>query len=466
MKKVLLLPSYLGGGFGHIGRCLALAADLKGRGWEPAFALGGFHAEKVVKAGYPVYPLSRPFAPRRESSEGPAFTVFSDLSYQLVRDGLISPGAIRACLVEQLKVVNSFSPDLLVSDSWPLARLLAHLAGLPLVQIVRSATHPEAPNLIWWEEVPDGLVPPDPRPVFNPVMKSLGLPPIERAEDLLRGDLYLVPSFPELDPLPNFLPDNHYVGPLTRSNMPGQAVPLWLDEFIGDWPLVYITLGGGAGPVGGPQFYRRLFCALGDAPVRVVSSTGSRLSPSDLPAPPDNFRLESWVPGPALIARSSLVIFPGGYGTTMELVQAGVPGIVIPFHTEQESNGKRLETAGAARVLRPVEGEPYQVVRSWPGGSYSYQVYQHNDLTAPVISSMVLELLENVQYKHNAQRLKNEAAHYGGAAQAGDLIETLVFSRKPTPVKGWDRLNWWQKIKLSVFARNTSHLPPLSRRSP
>lgn len=448
MKKVLLLPGYLGGGFGHIGRCLALADELKERGWQPAFALGGFHAAKVVETGFPVYHLRRPFEPQRGSSEGPAFTVFSDLSYQLVRDGLGSPRAIHSCLAEQLKVIQEFKPELLVSDSWPLAGILAHLAGLPLVQIVRTATHPDSHRLIWWEDIPEGLMPPDPRPVFNPLLLSLGMPKIDRAEDLLRGDLYLTPSFPELDPLPENLAATHYIGPLTRRRAQAQQAPEWLDEFAGGLPLVYITLGGGAGPVGGPQFYRRLFCALGEAPVRVVASTGSRLSPDDLPAPPDNFRLEAWVPGPAVIARSSIVIYPGGYGTSMELVQAGVPGVVIPFHTEQESNGRRLEAAGAAKVLLPIEGDPYTVARPWPGGSYSFLVYQHNGLTASVISDAVLDILADPQVKQAAGKLQVLASGYRGAAQAAGLLEDLLFSYKPDPIAGWDRLSWLQKLSL------------------
>jgi UDP:flavonoid glycosyltransferase YjiC (YdhE family) len=448
MKKVLLLPGYLGGGFGHIGRCLALAAEFRGRGWEAAFALGGQHVPRVMEAGFRVFHLHRPFEPQPGVKDGPAFTIFSDFSYQLVRDGLNSPNIIRACLSEQLQALRSFGPDLLVSDSWPLAGILGHLAGIPVVQIVRQATHPDSSQLMWWQDPPAELHPPDPRPLFNPILERLGLPLMERAADLLRGDLYLVPSIPELEPVAQAGETTHYVGPLTRASLQGQAVPEWLEEFTGEQPLVYITLGGGAGPVGGPAFYRMLFCALDELPARVVASTGQRFSPADLPPPPDNFRLEAWVPGPAVIARSALVVYPGGYGTSMELVQSGVPGLVLPFHSEQESNGRRLEASGAARVLLPSDEPPEVISGSWAGNAYTFQVHPFSSLTSPIIHEAISSTLIDPGYRRGARRVQDLAARFGGPAQAVSLMEELV-GQSTGSSSGWDRLTWWERLSLS-----------------
>lgn len=435
MAKVLLLPSYLGGGYGHIGRCLAVAAELERRGWRTTFALGGHHAGRVAAGGIPVEKLRKPYRPKPKGGAGPAFTVFSDFNYQLVRDGLQRPAAIRASLVEQLRMVRRVRPDLLVSDSWPLASILGYLGGLPLAQIVRPATHPLArrsaqsssSRLIWWQPPPEELIPPDLRPIFNPLMKAWGLPPIESGEDLLRGDLYLTPSIPELDPLPEGLENTHYTGPLTRPQEDAQSTPAgWGDALGAGRPLVYVTLGGGAGAVGGPAFYKILFEALGSSGLQVIASTGARLSPRDLPAPPANIRLASWAPGPALIARSNLVVYPGGYGTTMELVQAGVPGLVIPYHSEQESNGRRLEAAGAGRVLLPVKGAPRPVWQRWPGGRFSYLVYGESHLSPETLREAVLSLIEDKRARENAGRLQAAAQTYGGPALAADLIEMLV----------------------------------------
>jgi UDP:flavonoid glycosyltransferase YjiC (YdhE family) len=450
MRKALLLPSYLGGGFGHIGRCLALANELRHRGWETAFALGGHHANRVFQSGQQVYNLRWPYKPRLEKEDGPAFTIFSDLNYQLVRDGLVDGSAILACVKEQLRIVRRFQPDILIADSAPLASILAYLAGLPLVQVVRSANHPLAPRLIWWRSLPDGLVSPDPRPVFNPLLEEWGLSLIERGEDLLKGDLYLVPSLPELDPLPLGLADTHYIGPLIRSAEELPPMPDWFAALNPDRPVIYVTLGGGAGPVGGRAFYSKLFEALGDSDQQVIASTGAKLSPGDLPAPPENIRIEAWVPGPAMIARSDLVIYPGGYGTTMELIQAGVPALVIPFHSEQESNGRRLESAGAGLVLHPNKGKASLVRHRWAGGEFSTLVHWQSDLSSADMREAVFALLASKIYRVNARRLQKMSQHYEGASQAGDLIEELYSSATPAGKMGWNRLSWRQKFKLTT----------------
>jgi UDP:flavonoid glycosyltransferase YjiC (YdhE family) len=447
MKRILFLPSYLGGGFGHISRCLILADELEERGWETGFALGGYHARRLKDEGRQVFILRRPYTPKADSSEGPAYTVFTDFNYQLVRDGFISSPVVKKCLAEQIKTVRRFQPDLLVSDSWPLASILAALEGLPLVQLVRTATHPSGPRLMWWQEPPNELRSPDPRPVFNPVLKEIGLPMIEKGEDLLHGDLYLVPSIPALDPLSE-ASDTYYVGPLAKPATDRSSLPEWAAELNPAKPLVYITLGGGAGPVGGPEFYTLLFDALSREDIQVVASTGSRITREDIPKPPANFRLETWVPGQAVIEMADLVVYPGGYGTTMELVRAGTPGLVIPFHTEQESNGRRLEQQGAGMMLlSAVEGAVIQE-KPWFGSCFSYMVFPKTSLSPSILRSSIKRLLEDPVYAQKADHLRATASSYPGASLAADLVEDISKTFSPS-TKGWDRLSWRQKLGLS-----------------
>lgn len=440
----------MGGGFGHIGRCLALAAELKDNNWQTLFAMAGHHVNQVSRAGHTIYPLHRPYVPRPETdnSPSPAYTAFSDMNYQIVRDGLWNNRIIRGCVAEQLKIIHRFQPDVLIADTWPLASTLAYITGLPLVQIIKSILHPASPNLIWWQEPPAELVSPNPAPVINPLLKSWGIPSIQRAEDLLTGDLYLVPSFPELDPLPPDLPNTHYIGPLIRPHSNTGDIPDWLNQFEPSKPLIYVTMGGGAGPVGALQFYKMLMEALGNTNLQVIVSTSAKLSPSQLPTPPPNIRLEPWVPGPAVIARSNLVVYHGGYGTSMELVQAGVPSLIIPFHSEQESNARRLEAAGAARVLAPDPNKAAQVWKQWPGGRFSMLIHQESGLTSSHLRSTIMEMLADETLPANAKRLQTESQNYRGAPHGVDLIEELINSKTGKSVRGWDNLKWWQKLSL------------------
>ena len=444
--KALFLPSYLGGGFGHIGRCLALAGELEARGWQTAFASGGQHVERLRGAGIRVFELRHPAQQARRTGQVPAYTCFSNMNYQLVRDGLVRPAIIRACVAEQLGVIRAFQPDLLIADTWPLASILAHLVGLPLVQVMRSVVHPSAPNLLWWKAPPEELVSPDPQPVFNPVLKSWGMAPIRRAEDLLVGDLVLVPSIPELDPLPDGLETTCYTGPLVRNEE--EAAPPWLEAMGEAGPLVYVTTGGGAGLAGGEQFYRVVMDAVRGTGWQVILSTGARINPESLPSPPPNVRLEAWVPGPAVIARSRLVVYSGGYGTSMEIVGAGVPGLIIPWHSEQESNARRLEACGAARVLLPCQAAPAPIWHRWPGGAFSTLVCPTSDLTPEALRQAIHSALDDADLQANAIRLRDLAAGYRGASRAAELIEELMAARTAPGSNGWDSLSWWQKLIL------------------
>jgi UDP:flavonoid glycosyltransferase YjiC (YdhE family) len=137
-------------------------------------------------------------------------------------------------------------------------------------------------------------------------------------------------------------------------------------------------------------------------------------------------RLESWVPGAAVIKRADVVLFHGGYGTTMETVRYGTPSVVIPFHSEQEANGRRLEASGAARVLLPSREPPHPVSGLWKGGKFVILVQQRSDLTAQALREAIATVLEDERYAQNAQRLSRDLSQYEGSRQAVDLIEALI----------------------------------------
>jgi len=109
--------------------------------------------------------------------------------------------------------------------------------------------------------------------------------------------------------------------------------------------IVYVTVGGGSDSVRGLNLLPLWKAAFAGTGWEVVVSTGGR--------PVDrrwrrvkNLRVFPWVPGAAMVTRADGILFHGGYGT-MEMVRAGVPSVVLPLHTEQEGNGRRLQQSGA-----------------------------------------------------------------------------------------------------------------------
>lgn len=431
--QILFLPSDIGGGFGHISRCLALAQEAKHRGHNCAFVINSDKYEKKIRDDFRVF-ISKLY-PRWFSlltliknkinyshhPEGPLFTEISGLDFQVVRDGLVNEEIIKKKLVHYLNIVKTFKPDVLIGDTNLLVWMLSQKADIPVVQIVRYASHPATAKLIWWKKEPEGIIPPNSSALFNFLLKQIDVETIRKAEDLLQGDLFIVPSIPEIEPIPKDGKTVH-VGELTISRSNNQ-IPAWFHEIDGHLPLVYITIGGGAGPVGNKPLFSTIVEAFASKPIQVVVSTSSKFNSLDSTNLPKNVRFFQWVPGKLLISKANLVIFHGGYGTMMESIACGKPTITIPFHSEQEGNGRRLEQLGCGLVVKLSKEAYKRIEGKWKYGTYSFLVQNRYDLTAEEITGEVNKLLDNAGYLHKAQIIKSKIKEYHGREKAMELIE-------------------------------------------
>ena len=431
--KILFFPSDRGGGFGHISRCLVLAQEAKDRGHACSIALSETKYEKQVGASFPVFmvkqaasgfeqflnALSR-IVPKKHGPT-PLYVGVSGLDFQVVRDGLVTQQAIEYALKGYERVVKSFKPDVLVGDTNLLVRMLSCKVGLPVVQIVRYASHPKTARMVWWKNELDGMIPPNSSALFNPVLSELGLRLINRAEDLLEGDLFIVPSIPEIEPIPQDDMTAH-VGQLSVSGV-NEQVPAWLQNFDGHQPLIYITIGGGAGPVGNRLFFKTCIDAFANKPIHVVISTSVKFNDRNFPHLPNNIRMFQWVPGRFLISKADVIIFHGGYGTMMESIAYGKPSIIIPFQTEQEGNGRRLEQLGCGRVIKLSREDYKQIKAKWRYGTYSFLTQNRYDLSADELIGEVNQVLYSKEYLNKAQRLQSKTREYHGVEKALDLIE-------------------------------------------
>jgi UDP:flavonoid glycosyltransferase YjiC (YdhE family) len=431
--KILFFPSDRGGGFGHISRCFAVAQEAKARGHSCAFVLSDTKYEAKIGSWFPVF-MMRQQAPwstrllgiladilRPKGKSIPLYICISGLDYQIIRDGLVSEQSIENVLKGYRSAVETFKPEVLVGDTNFLVWMLSREVGVPVVQIVRYASHPMTAKLIWWENIPRGIVPPDTPALFNPILKNTGLQLIDKVEDLFRGDLYIIPSIPEIEPIYGDA-RTEYVGGLLVSANTKTTGPWseWLDDSTS---VIYVTVGGGAGPVGNKLFFSSIIEAFADYPARIIISTGGKFKVDDLSVIPSNIRFFDWVPGRQIISRANLVIFHGGYATMMETIAAGKPTMVTPFHSEQEGNGRRLEQVGCGHVLK-LSNEPFhRIDTEWPFGKYSYVVQRRYDLTSDQLRSTAHEILENTEYSVNTQALQKKVLGYGGSLRAMELIE-------------------------------------------
>jgi len=431
--KILFFPSDFGGGFGHISRCIALAQEAQQRGHICAFVTNTKKYHLSLSNNFQVctlrtnrrwnyiLPRLKTMFFQSNARFSPLFTEISGLDFQVIRDGLVNETIVKKILAQYVQIVENFNPNLLVGDTNLLVWILSKKVDIPVVQIVRYASHPATAKFIWWKNEPEGLIPPNSSALFNPLLKQMGIRPLKRAEDLLQGDLYIVPSIPEIEPIPMDGKTVH-VGELTISKR-DVKIPSWFQEIDSHQPLIYVTIGGGAGPVGNKLFFSTIVEAFANKEIQVIVSTSSKFNPRDFPNLPKNIRFLKWVPGKLLISRADLVIFHGGYGTMMESIACGKPTITIPFHSEQEGNGRRLEQLGCGLVVNLSRENYKRIEGKWKYGTYSFLVQYRYDLTAEELIREVNKILFNAEYLNKAQTIQSKVKEYHGPKKTMDLIE-------------------------------------------
>jgi rhamnosyltransferase subunit B len=118
--------------------------------------------------------------------------------------------------------------------------------------------------------------------------------------------------------------------------------------------------------------------------------------------------LAAWpyVPLSRLLPRCSAVVHPGGYGTTVATIRAGLPAVVIPRVFDQGFNAHRVKVLGVGRTL------------AWKG------------LTADRLRRELEAVLADSAYRSRAAALGKTIAAEAGAVMAADEIERFLTRRE------------------------------------
>jgi UDP:flavonoid glycosyltransferase YjiC (YdhE family) len=158
-----------------------------------------------------------------------------------------------------------------------------------------------------------------------------------------------------------------------------------------------------------PALFRRTFEELANRPFQVLLATCGQVDPADFPSPP-NFVVEKFLPVSKVLEASDLAVYHGGAGTFQQSVRAGVPGVVIATHWDQEWAGLLTERHGLGVFLTMPE------VLASPG----------------LLRGAVERVLGRLSgHRENARRLRNEILAYDGPRSAADHIEAFAKSLAP-----------------------------------
>jgi len=115
-------------------------------------------------------------------------------------------------------------------------------------------------------------------------------------------------------------------------------------------PTIFVSLGSFFSARS--DLLQKIVAAFRNERVEVVLASGT--SPRHLLEPiPPHWTIEPYLPQPAVLRRSDLVVTHGGNNTVTEALTAGVPLLVGPLSTDQFVGAADLERAGFGRAFDP-----------------------------------------------------------------------------------------------------------------
>lgn len=189
--------------------------------------------------------------------------------------------------------------------------------------------------------------------------RSLGVAPPRRnpMRAPTSDDLNLLATVPALEPgLGPLEGPVAMIGPcLARVDGADRASHPALQALPPDGLRAYVSLGTVFN--GKPQVYATILEGLERLGAHAVVSAGQSLERLRRRARP-SAHLFAQVPQVAVLRQVDVVVTHGGNNTVQECLASGRPMVVLPFGSDQRSNGERVERLGVGRALEPARLSP------------------------------------------------------------------------------------------------------------
>lgn len=340
----VLFAAFSRSSLGHVTRMRTAAARFAAAGHDVAVAVHEQARPLVERAGLEWIGIE-------EIGPAPAWRGMTDEAglRAFARTRLASPAYIEQSIEDELRAIDAFAPDAVVSDMRNTASVAASMRGLPAftvhnLHLFRHPMHAVLPEIL---AALEGLAVPD-----------------AHARKVL-GDAVLVPDLPVLDPITDIppataalvaglAPEIRHIGPL---------VPEALREGPTDRPpLLNITLGGSG--VGEDDLVRIVAAASGlGAPIAVtlgVEGPGTEDLAAHLKAAAAGADIDVAAfrhDAAELMARATAAVVHGGHASMLEGLLTATPLVFVPHSEEQRGNAARVAALGLGETAYPADPE-------------------------------------------------------------------------------------------------------------
>lgn len=399
----------------HVGRCVRLARELASRG------------HRVVVAGSERY-LRDPAIVGTEGFEYEPLPDFEcEEAMAILRDLHRRPSRARVeeMLDAERAMLRRLQPDLVVTDFRPTLQISARLEDIPTASLLlghwlQQYADFELPALktdrlsvfmrgLVGERLTARFAPTVVRlashyktSAFRAAGRARGLDESgQEIWNLLEGDVNLVADSPAWCPTRPLPPSYTWIGPFFWE--PYASLPEEVATVGPSSAVVYVSFGS----TGHPKLFQRVFEELSGDWCRVFLATCGQIDLRDFDVP-SNFVLARFLPGSKVLEAADLIVYHGGAGTAHQAIRAGVPGISIATHWDQEYQGYAAERNGTGIALS------LQEVVEHPGR----------------IRAAVHEVLQNLEsFRERVRVLQREFLRYEAPATATRCLEQFLSER-------------------------------------
>ena len=424
-KRVLF--SYWDGGTGHLTRTMSMAREARERGFEVGFISSEKYAGWISSDSpdYVIYTVGN----RNPKAQPPPypFPVYSHTFGHAQRlRGLRFDDTdwLEETVKKEIEVLKEFKPNIVINDYRDTIKMGAEVLGIPIVGITKSTGNPDGYTFGWWITPPHDLVLPDCRKSFNEARKRYGLLPIEDEREMFTGNISVIPSVKEIDPLIGISENSYYAGLLShwwRQEGEFQSIPHNI-------PKVFSYIGEKSRPQYGYELIlSRAIESLPDVGFYIAGSPEKYTYPRlDKPKVEKRVIVRDYIPARKAIPECSAILSHGGSGTVLLALSYGVPIICVgPFNSEQLTFFRWVEKQQAGLII-PHSENPLER-RKAPDLGEGVEIMGHweSEISSDQIVTAINEVTSNPKYSENAQRLANSIRALRGEGDVLDLAESL-----------------------------------------
>ncbi|WP_459481145.1 glycosyltransferase [Clostridium saccharoperbutylacetonicum] len=401
MKKILFAPGIASiEALGSITRLIAIADEIKRlqKDCSIMFRTAGREADyaeacgyKVVQGYKPEFDLQKMLQQGNNNSRNSSnkFNI-SSLADVMRLKGLISKEYVQNTFKEEMELVESFKPDLILGEFETVMPIVAKKMDIPYFCTGGTPSKKDFSKFGYSNKTKYGY-----EEIYNELLNTLNLDTIENICELNQDyncRKVFIPSISELEALED---SSRYIflGSVTPKNFIKSDF-----NFEKKRPLIYVYLSASQIT---PAIYEKVIldAFLGSEFDVIVTAGGNPSFKSNVFSNNSNVHFMSMVPSDKVVEIADIAIHHGGQNTTVQCIENEVPAIIFPGnHFERYFNAEKAFEIGCALNSGI------------------------NNFNSEFLLKTCRKIINYNEFKQNLKIYSNKIKSGGGAVKAADFI--------------------------------------------